>query len=213
MMLSKDELLALPTDEEDLVQYLMLPAGADSSGDFEEDVSGLIIDGFDQGRLPDPDEIAQIIIDPTPLRADGSGEGPRIEIITRPGSGDWCRSMDFNFADESLDATTPGERRKPTRQTRDLDVDLRGPIVTGLVDVDIEASTRNQERAANPLRAITPTSNVFAAVVRPETEHQLELDADIAVSSRRGADTQDVGECTSHPQATAGPVLAVSAAL
>ena len=86
-MLSGDELLALPTDEEDLARYLLLLAGADSSGDLTEDVSGFIIDGFDDGRLPRPDEIAQIIIDPTPLRADGSGEGPRIEIVTRPGTG------------------------------------------------------------------------------------------------------------------------------
>ena len=114
-------------------------------------MSSFIIDGWDEGRLPDPDEIAQIIIDPTPLRVDGSGDGPRIEIITRPGTGRWRQSMDFNFADESLDATTPGESTKPARQTRDLDVDLGGPVIAGLVDIDLEASTGNRERAANSL--------------------------------------------------------------
>ena len=109
-MLSEEDLAGLPTDEEDLTLYLLLLAGADSSGDFADDVSGFIIDGFDEGRLPRPDEIAQIIIDPTPLRADGSGEGPRIEIITRPGTGRWRRSAGFDFSDESLDATTPGDR-------------------------------------------------------------------------------------------------------
>ena len=183
--LSEDELLALPTDEEDLVAYLMLLAGADSSGDLDADISSFIIDGFDQGRLPDLDEIARIIIDPVSMRVDGSGDGPRIEIITRPGSGRWRSSMDFNFADESLDATTPGERSKPARQTRDLDIDLGGPVIPGLVDIDLEVSTSSRERAANSLRAITPTGNVFAAAVRPETEHQLELDADIALSSSR----------------------------
>ena len=183
--LSEDELLALPTDEEDLVAYLMLLAGADSSGDLDADISSFIIDGFDQGRLPDLDEIARIIIDPVSMRVDGSGDGPRIEIITRPGSGRWRSSMDFNFADESLDATTPGERSKPARQTRDLDIDLGGPVIPGLVDIDLEVSTSSRERAANSLRAITPTGNVFDAAVRPETEHQLELDADIALSSSR----------------------------
>ncbi len=182
--LSDEELLALPTDEQDLVEYLMLLAGADSSGDFEEDASRFIIDGWDEGRLPDPDEIAQIYIDPAPLRADGSGDGPRIEIITRPGTGRWRSSLDFNFADESLDATTPGERTKPARQTRDVDVDLGGPIIPGLVDVDVEVSTQSQERAANSLIAITPEANVFEAVVRPQTEHQFEVDADIALSRR-----------------------------
>ena len=184
-MLSGDDLAGLPTDEEDLALYLLLLAGADSSGDLEDDVSGFIIDGFDEGRLPRPDEIARIIIDPTPLRADGSGEGPRIEIITRPGTGRWRRSVDFNFSDESLDATTPGERTKPARQTRDVDVDVSGPVIPGRLDIDVEASTNVRERAANSLRAITPTGNVFDGVVQPRREHELELDADIGVAPNR----------------------------
>ena len=183
--LSGDDLAGLPTDEEDLALYLLLLAGADSSGDLEDDVSGFIIDGFDEGRLPRPDEIARIIIDPTPLRVDGSGEGPRIEIITRPGTGRWRRSVDFNFADESLDATTPGERTKPARQTRDVDVDVSGPVIPGRVDIDVEASTNVRERAADSLRAITPTGNVFDGVVAPRREHELELDADIEVAPNR----------------------------
>ena len=183
--LSGDDLLGLPADEEDLALYLMLLAGADSSDDFEDDVAGFIIDGFDEGRLPRPEEIAQIIVDPTPLRADGGGEGPRIEIITRPGTGRWQRSASFDFSDEALDATTPGERTKPARQTRNVDLDLRGPILPGRVDLDVEASTDRQQRAADSLRAITPGGNVFDGVVRPRNEHELELDADIEVAANR----------------------------
>ncbi len=183
--LSGDDLLGLPTDEEDLALYLMLLAGADSSDDFEDDVAGFIIDGFDEGRLPRPEEIARIIIDPTPLRADGGGEGPRIEIITRPGTGRWRRSASFDFSDEALDATTPGERAKPARQTRNVDLDLSGPVLPGRVDLDVEASTDRQQRAADSLRAITPAGNVFDGVVRPRGEHELELDADIGVASNR----------------------------
>ena len=183
--LSGDELLGLPADEEDLALYLLLLAGADSTGDLEDDVSGFIIDGFDEGRLPRPEEIAQIIIDPTPLRADGGGEGPRIEIITRPGTGRWQRSASFDFSDEALDATTPGERTKPARQTRNVDLDVSGPVLPGRLDVDVEASTNRQQRAADSLRAITPAGNVFDGVVRPRREHELELDADIEVASNR----------------------------
>ena len=183
--LSGDELLGLPADEEDLALYLLLLAGADSTGDLEDDVSGFIIDGFDEGRLPRPEEIAQIIIDPTPLRAAGVGEGPRIEIITRPGTGRWRRSASFDFSDESLDATTPGDRTKPARQTRNVDLDLRGPILPGRLDVDVEASTNRQQRVADSLRAITPAGNVFDGVVRPRREHEPELDADIEVASNR----------------------------
>ncbi len=183
--LSGDELLGLPADEEDLTLYLLLLAGADSTGDPEDDVSGFIIDGFDEGRLPRPEEIAQIIIDPTPLRADGGGEGPRIEIITRPGTGRWERSASLDFADASLDATTPGERTKPARQTRNVDLDLRGPVLPGRLDLDVEASTDARQRAGDSLRAITPAGNVFDGVVRPQRQHELELDADIEIASNR----------------------------
>ena len=181
--LSGDDLLGLPGDEEDLALYLMLLAGADSSDDFEDDVAGFIIDGFDEGRLPRPEEIAQIIIDPTPLRADGGGEGPRIEIITRPGTGRWRRSASFDFSDEALDATTPGEPTKPARQTRNVALDLRGPA-SRAASPWIEAST-GQQRAADSLRAVTPAGNVFDGVVRPRREHELELNADIEVASTR----------------------------
>jgi hypothetical protein len=184
-MLSGEELAGLPTDEEDLALYLLLLAGADSTGDLEDDVSGFVIDGFDEGRLPRPDEIARIIIDPTPLRADGSGEGPRIEIITRPGTGRWRRSVSVDFSDESLDATTPGEGTKPARQTRDVDVDLRGPVIPGRLDVDVEASAGTRERAANSLRAITPAGDRFDGVVRPQRQREMEFDADLALGPGR----------------------------
>ena len=99
-----------------------------------------------------PIGIARIIIDPTPLRADGGGEGPRIEIITRPGPGRWRRSVDLDFSDESLDATTPGERMKPARQTRDLDVDLRGPVFPGRVELDVELHEHPAARGQLPTR-------------------------------------------------------------
>ena len=76
--LSGDELLNLPDNEEDLAMYLLLLAGADTTGDLEEDVlRSFIIDGFDNGRLPSLDQIAQIIVDPNSLSADGGGRASR----------------------------------------------------------------------------------------------------------------------------------------
>ncbi len=118
--LAGDELLDLPRTEEALARYLLLLAGADITGDLEEDVlANFVIDGFADNRLPSPDQIVQIIVDPNSLSADGDGR-PRIEIVTRPGSGQWRRSVDFGFADESLNARRPGESRKEPRQTRDV---------------------------------------------------------------------------------------------
>ena len=180
--LSGDELLDLPTNEEDLAMYLLLLAGADTTGDLEDDIlSNFIIDGFDDGRLPTADQIAQIIIDPNSLSADGSG--PRIEIITRPGTGRWRRSVSFGFADESLDALTPGEVSKPLRQTRDLDFRISGPIIPGFLEMDFSGSTQVRERAANSLRAVTPTGNIFSGVVRPQRQREFGIEADMDLGS------------------------------
>jgi len=185
--LSGDELLGLPNNEEDLAAYLMLLAGADFSGDLEEDiVANFVIDGFDEGRLPSPDQIAQIIVDPNSMSADGSG--PRIEVITRPGTGRWRRSVDFGFGDESLNARTPGEVRKEPRQTRDWEFQVAGPIIPGRMEVELEVTTRSDERAGNSLRAIAPAGDVFAGVVRPEDEHEFGLDTEFELSAGHSLD-------------------------
>ena len=110
--LAGDELLGLPQTEEAMARYLLLLAGADITGDLEEDVlANFVIDGFSDNRLPSPDQISQIIIDPNSLSADGAGR-PRIEIVTRPGSGQWRRSVDVGFADEESWSAIPSTFRQ-----------------------------------------------------------------------------------------------------
>jgi len=200
--LSGDDLLGLPDNEEDLATYLMLLAGADITGDLEEDVlANFIIDGFDDGRLPSPDQISQIIIDPNSLNADGGG--PRIEIVTRPGTGRWRRRVNFNFADEALNALTPGETRKEPRQTRDARFEISGPVVPGVMEVDFEYSTSTDERAGNSLRAITPTGSMFLGVVRPERDEDFEVETEFEISPNHSL---DVGFSYSTGRATNGGV-------
>jgi hypothetical protein len=185
--MSGDDLLALPDNEEDLATYLMLLAGADITGDLEDDIlSNFIIDGFDDGRLPSPDQIAHIIVDPNSMSADGGG--PRIEIITRPGTGRWRRSVNFGFADESLNARTPGEVRKEPRQTRDWRVEVGGPIIPNRMEVELEVRTRSDERAGNSLRAIAPAGDRFEGVVRPEDEHEIGLETEIELGTGHSID-------------------------
>ncbi len=185
--LSGDQLLNLPDNEEDLAMYLLLLAGADTTGDLEEDVlRSFIIDGFDNGRLPSLDQIAQIIVDPNSLSADGSG--PRIEIVTRPGTGRWRRSVDFSFADESLNALTPGEGVKAPRQTRNTNIEFGGPIIANLLEMNFELSNRFDERAANSLRAITPDGDFFEGVVRPQLRRSIEIDGEIELASNHSLD-------------------------
>jgi hypothetical protein len=187
--LSGDELLGLPTNEDDLARYLMLLAGADISGDIEDDVlANFIIDGFSDNRLPRPDQIAQIIVDPNSMSADG--DGPRIEIVTRPGSGEWRRSVDFGFADESLNARTPGEARKEPRQTRDISVEVEGPIIANVLEMSFESTTRADDRAGDSLRAITPTDSLFSGVVQPQRQREVEIGAELQITPAHRLDVQ-----------------------
>ena len=179
--LSGDELLGLPATEDELAVYLMLLAGVDTTGDLEEDIlANFVIDGFDDGRLPRADQIQQIIIDPNSLSADGGGA--RIEIVTRPGSDRWRRSIGFNFADEALNALTPGEVRKEPRQTRDLEFSVSGPLIPDFLEIDVEASTRVQERAGNSLRAVSPSGSFFRGIVQPEREKSIEIETEMSLA-------------------------------
>jgi hypothetical protein len=188
--LAGDELLDLPTNEEDLARYLMLLAGADFTGDLEADIlANFVVDGFDDDRLPRPDQISQIIVDPSPMTANGSGR-PRIEIVTRPGVGEWERSVDIGFADESLNARTPGETRKEPRQTRTVAFAANGPLVPGVLELSIEASTRTDEQAGPSLRAVTPDRELFSGVVRPEKEREIEVGLEFQITPAHRFDVQ-----------------------
>lgn len=188
--LAGDDLLDLPRTEEDLATYLLMLAGADLTGDLEEDIlSHFVIDGFEDGQLPSPDQIAQIVIDPESLRA-GSGGRPRIEIVTRPGTGRWRGSVDAGFADAALNARTPGEVRKEPRQTRDVTVRLDAPLVPNLLELSVQGSTGNDERAAESLRAITAAGDVFSGVVRPESRHRFQIGARLQLNASHRLDVQ-----------------------
>ena len=188
--LAGDELLDLPRNEEDLARELLLMAGADITGDAEADIlANFIIDGFSDGRLPRPDQISQIIIDPNPMSADGRGR-PRIEIVTRPGTGRWQRSVDVGFADESLNARTPGEIRKEPRQTRDVALELEGPVIPNVLEMTFQLSTETDERAGESLRAITPAGQLFQGVVQPQQQRELEVGAEIQLTPSHRLDVQ-----------------------
>ena len=188
--LAGDELLDLPRTEEDMARYLLLLAGADITGDLEEDIlANFVIDGFADNRLPSPDQISQIVVDPNSLSADGDGR-PRIEIVTRPGSGQWRRSVDVGFADESLNALRPGESRKEPRQTRAVEVEVQGPVVPNVLEMSFQLATRADDRAGDSLHAVTAAGDIFKGVVQPEREQEFEIGADLQINTRHRLDTQ-----------------------
>ncbi len=86
----------LPDNEDDILEFLQALAGGTGNAQ-------ILIDGFNGGRLPPRDAIMSIRINQSLFSAEfsngGGGNGGRIEIITRPGNGQWRGSVGFNFHD------------------------------------------------------------------------------------------------------------------
>ena len=149
-----DALLDLPDNEEDLLAYLTELAAARGIVDGELNIR---VDGFENTYLPNRNEIQEIRIVNTSFSADGGGTGPRIEIVTRPGTGAWTGNVGFNFADESLNARAPlTNGPKPASQTRNFSGQLRGPIIPGRITSTINIENRESEsEGSQPIRAVT----------------------------------------------------------
>jgi hypothetical protein len=86
-VLQGDALKNLPEDEDALMAQLQALAGGGGAAGSN---ASFVVDGFSNGRVPPRDQIQQIIIDTNVFSADTAGGGPRIQIITRPGTWDFC---------------------------------------------------------------------------------------------------------------------------
>ena len=161
--LTGDALLDLPDNEEDLLAYLEELAAQRGiiGGDLQ-----ILTDGFANSYLPNRNEIAEIRIVNTSFDAGGAGSGPRIEIVTRPGTGAWTGNVGFNFGDESLNAAAPLTNRKPASQTRNFDAQLRGPIMPGRITATIGIQNNENESEGNAIRAIYITGPVNVGISR-----------------------------------------------
>src|SRR5207248_5425027 len=99
--LTGDAIRDLPEDEDALMAQLQaLAAGGGAAGS----TATFVVDGFSNGKLPPKDQIQQIIIDTNVFSAENSGGGPRIQIITKPGTGPWSGNINANFNDQYLNA-------------------------------------------------------------------------------------------------------------
>ena len=169
--LSNDQLQDLPDNEDDLAAYLQSLAGARGGA---EQTANFIVDGFNGGRLPPRDQIAQIIIENNPFSAESGGDGPRIRIITKPGTGDWRGQMNFNFNDSGLNAQAANATNKPNKQTRTFNPQFSGPLIPGRVTLNFQGQSREQESEGNSIVAITPTGSFASGVVSPSTTRRME---------------------------------------
>ena len=168
--ISGDAVQDLPENEEELLAYLQQMAGTTGG---PGGASTLIIDGFTGGRLPPRDQIQEIIINNNPFSAEGGGQGARIQIITRAGTGNWTGNLGFTFQDESLNAKNPFDLNRPARQQRNLNTSVSGPIIPKILSLTLNGRSNESESEGNSIRAVTPDGFVNRGIVSPNVTRSL----------------------------------------
>jgi hypothetical protein len=178
-----DALLDLPESEEDLLEYLtnLALARGGVEGELQINIDDFRLEG---GRLPTRAEIAEIRIVNTSFSADGNSSGPRIEIVTRPGTGNWTGNAGFTFNDESLNAAAPLTDRKPASQSRNFNVGVRGPILPGRITSTIDVRNQQSESESNALRAVGINGPINEGVSRLNNSRSLSFRPTLTINSK-----------------------------
>jgi hypothetical protein len=163
--LTAEQIQNLPEDEESLLAFLQALAGGDGNAQ-------IIIDGFEGGRLPTRDQIAQIVIEPNSFNA--TGTGPRITITSRqPGPTRWAGNASFQYRDSALNARTPGAQNKPNTRRSVISTNYNGPVIKGKLGMTLNLSKQQSESGTTPIRAITLNGPVDKAYFSPSTSDNL----------------------------------------
>lgn len=156
--LTREEIEALSDDPDEMAEQLRQIAGPGAQ---------IFIDGFQGGRLPPKDQIEQIRISTNSYSAEYHQAGMvRVEIITRPGMGDWRGTMNFGFRDDALNATNKRASYRGPEQQKRFMFNLRGPIAEGRTGLSI-AADGNLSYDAQTIVARTPAGEVLDQVRRP----------------------------------------------
>jgi len=150
-VITGDALLDLPDNEDDLLAYLEQLAAARGIIDGELNIR---VDGFEGARLPNRNEIQEIRIVNNSFSAESNASGPRIEIVTRPGTGNWTGQAGFTFNDSGLNARQPltsSTAAKPNSQTRNFTGGARGPIIPGRITTNFNVQHSETDSDGNAI--------------------------------------------------------------
>jgi len=159
--LTSDQIADLPDDDDDLLAYLQSLAGGDGNAQ-------LIIDGFENGRLPRRDQIAQIVIEPNSFNA--TGTGPRITIVSKtPGPTAWNGGASLQYRDSALNARTPHADNKPKTQRSVFSTNYGGPLIKGKLSMNIDVEKQQSDNGGSAIRAFTPGGPINETVYSPST--------------------------------------------
>ena len=160
-VITAEQLEQLPEDQESLLAFLQALAGGEGNAQ-------LLIDGFEGGRLPTRDQIAQIVIEPNSFNANGTG--PRITVVSRqPGGTRWSGNARFQYRDSALNARTPHAISKPPSHTSVITTNYSGPVIKGKMSMTFNLSKQQSESGNSSIRAITPGGPINTGVFSPST--------------------------------------------
>lgn len=125
-VLGEEFIKNLPDNEEDLRRFLEALAGPAGG----EGGAQILVDGFEGGRLPPREAIQQIRINQNPFSAEFERPGfSRVEIITKPGLGEWRGGFGFGYHNSALDARNAFALEKPDFSLSRYNLDFGGPII------------------------------------------------------------------------------------
>ena len=201
-ILTAEDLLDLPEDEDELAQIIQELAGDGPDGTAE-----LIVDGFAGGQMPSRDEIQEIRINRNPFTSEFARHGRgRVEIVTRAGTGALHGNLSFNFRDEALNARNALADTRPPYQQRNFRANLGGPVIRNRLTASLFVR-RSDEEESDSIQAITPEGLLSSAVVHPTSRWEVHgrgqyklaeahtLDFGV-MGSGRERNNQGVGETT-----------------
>jgi hypothetical protein len=136
--LSKEEISALPDDQEELQRYLEQLAGPEGAT--------FVMNGFRGGRLPSKEEIRAIRIRSNSFAADGHESGGRqqIEIITRPNTGAYSGGLNVAYQGGNLNARNAQSREETPESNKQLQLQFRGPIVRDKTSFNLNVQNNNR---------------------------------------------------------------------
>ena len=109
--LTPEEIEGLSDDPDEMAEQLAQMAGPGAQ---------IFVDGFRGGRLPPKDQIQQVRFRTNSYAAEYHDAGMvRVEVITKPGMGNWRSRANFGFRDESMNGDQRLRRRarRPSRSS------------------------------------------------------------------------------------------------
>lgn len=156
--LTQEEIDALSDDPDEMAEQLRQMAGPGAQ---------IFVDGFRGGRIPPKDQIQQIRFHTNSFSAEYHDAGMiRVEIITKPGMGNWRGGFNVGFRDEALNARNAfAPVRGPEQQKRFM-FNFQGPVAKGKTSLAITADG-NMSYDARTIVAQTPTGTVNDQIRRP----------------------------------------------